>query len=79
MKKAKKKEKPKLSFEDDEEDVPSGSKRSRLPSTGTSYRKQVDKKLISRIRTKETIHQKSKCRYFVLTRPRKRGRRTYRT
>ena len=33
-KKAKKKEKPKLSFEDDEEDVPSGSKRSRSPSTG---------------------------------------------
>lgn len=36
-KKAKKREKPKLSFEEDEEDVPSGSKRSRSPSTGRSF------------------------------------------
>jgi hypothetical protein len=80
VKKAKKKEKPKLSFEEDEEDVPSGSKRSRSPSTGTPpYIANTIQKLRFRIGTKETIHKKSKCGYFIPTRPRERRRRTYRT
>jgi len=82
VKKAKKKEKPKLSFEEDEEDdAPIGSKRSRSPSTGMlpHTAANTSEVLRSRIGTKEAIHEKPKCRYLVPSRQRAGRGRTYRT